>query len=771
MLKDQIQQHLEEFADWFKSRWSHIVAPLAVALTAGVMVQNPFQQEAPTYRAGEIARSDIKAPSKMLVVDEDLTQKKQARAVSQINNVYDLDTQVLETVSARVTAALEFVKLKSQTGGFQAGDRKRLEDILDTKLEDDEWKFIYQLRGNRNLERAFDIYTSKVYSFWITGKQINFEQETDSITVRDIFSEVEETVAIEDFKENILFKENISELVDRDQALSRQLEALIGKRQKPLGNIVEKVSNSNISFNQIETNARKEKVRSLVDPVVVEIAQGEMIIREGERVERSHLLLLEYLRNIQRGQTDLRSYLGFVSLIFFSIFILYWIGNRNFKRFRFTTKDRLVLAGFFVVSLALITVLNSLFDAAQVQSVSGISFRMLLPFAFVGMTLRLFSSIEITFFFLLLFSICVSWLLKDPYIGLTSLTVAMGGAASMRHITQRLDVLKAGFTAGVIQSLFICIGVIMGLTESAGVSSPWLDLATTAGLAVASGILSTMIVLFLQPVIEFIGYTTDLRLMELSNTNNPLLRELIMKAPGTYFHSFAVSQLSEKAAEAINANPLFARVASLYHDIGKLKKPQYFIENIKGENKHDKIVPSMSALIISNHVKEGIELGHSHKLPQAIINCIPQHHGTALISYFYEKAKKQVEEGEEIDERDFRYPGPKPQTKEAAIIMLADAVEATAKSMSNATQDQLRQKVNQTIRRFFLDGQLDECDLSLKDLNAIGSAFVSVLQGIYHQRIDYPHLAKEQKQKKVAQADDGEKDIDTAVKSVSSKNV
>jgi len=252
--------------------------------------------------------------------------------------------------------------------------------------------------------------------------------------------------------------------------------------------------------------------------------------------------------------------------------------------------------------------------------------------------------------------------------------------------------------------------------------------------------LSSGLVLALQPVLEVLGYTTDLKLMELSRTDHPLLKDLILKAPGTYFHSFTVSQLAEKAAEAVHANALFARVASLYHDIGKVKKPHYFIENIKGENRHDKLAPTMSALIIANHVKDGIELAMEHKLPINIIEIIPQHHGTALIGYFFDKAKKQADHIEDVSEGDFRYPGPKPQTKEAAIILMADAVEATAKSMGNSTEDQIRQMVHATVQRFFLDGQLDECELSLKDLAAISNAFCQVLQGVYHQRIEYPHL-------------------------------
>ncbi len=470
-----------------------------------------------------------------------------------------------------------------------------------------------------------------------------------------------------------------------------------------------------------------------------------MIVREGQKIDRRHLLLAQGIRSQGPQKATMIQFIGFAALLFSLIFIFYWVGIRNFKKFKLSTRDRLVLGGYFLLCLSLIAALNFLASAVQLHDRGGISIRGLLPLAFVGMTLRLFTSMEITAFFSILMGVAVGWLLQDPYMALVFLSSSLAGAAAMRHITQRLDVLKAGLFAGAVQCSLILLGAILGLTSSAGFDNSWLDLGMTALFALASGVLSSSIVLVTQPIIEFLGYTTDLRLMELSNTNHPLLRELIMNAPGSYYHSFVVSQLSEKAAEAINANPLFARVASLYHDVGKLTKPQYFIENIHGENKHDKLVPSMSALIISNHVKEGIELAQRHKLPQSIIEVIPQHHGTALISYFYEKAKKAAAADEEINEKEFRYPGPKPQTKEAAIIMCADAVEATIKSMGTASLDQLRQKVNLTIRRFFLDGQLDECDLSLKDLNGIGNAFVNVLQGIYHQRIEYPHLKDQEK--------------------------
>jgi len=349
---------------------------------------------------------------------------------------------------------------------------------------------------------------------------------------------------------------------------------------------------------------------------------------------------------------------------------------------------------------------------------------------------------EITIFFATLFSVCVAWALENPFLGLITLCVCMVGAARMRHIGERIDILKAGVTVGVVQALLVMVGLSFEFFSPPGFNNLFVNYLVAAGFSIVSGLLSAALILGIQPLLETLGYATDLRYIELSSTNHPLLKEMIMKAPGTYFHSFTVSQLAEKATEAVNGNPLFARVASLYHDIGKIKKPHYFIENIKGENKHDKLAPTMSALIIANHVKDGIELGFEYKLPQSIIEIIPQHHGTSIISYFYNKAKTQAEPGQEIDKRDFQYPGPKPQTREAAIILLADAVEATAKSLQNRNVEELRKIVHSTIQRFFLEGQLDECELSLKDLNAIANAFMQVLQGVYHQRIDYPHLKK-----------------------------
>jgi putative nucleotidyltransferase with HDIG domain len=265
-----------------------------------------------------------------------------------------------------------------------------------------------------------------------------------------------------------------------------------------------------------------------------------------------------------------------------------------------------------------------------------------------------------------------------------------------------------------------------------------------AFFALFSGFICAGFVSSFIPLVETLfQYTTDIKLLELANLNSPVLRELMVKAPGTYHHSIVVGNLAESAAESIGANPLLARVSAYYHDIGKAAKPLYFIENQGGEeNRHDKLSPNMSALILISHIKEGVELARENRLGQPIIDIIRQHHGTALIKFFYERAKSHAKSGDQvIEEKDFRYPGPKPQTREAGIVMLADCVEAASRTLANPTSDRIQGLVQKLINNVFIDGQLDECELTLKNLHEIARSFTTILNGIFHHRVEYPEPA------------------------------
>jgi putative nucleotidyltransferase with HDIG domain len=232
--------------------------------------------------------------------------------------------------------------------------------------------------------------------------------------------------------------------------------------------------------------------------------------------------------------------------------------------------------------------------------------------------------------------------------------------------------------------------------------------------------------------------TTDVTLLELSDLNHPLLKELAVKAPGTFHHSIIVGNLAESAAKKINANSLLARVGSYYHDIGKMVKPEYFVENEAGsENKHQSLAPNMSALILASHIKNGLDLAEKYNLPKIIRDFIPEHHGTSLMTFFYSKALSS-KTAQNVNEADYRYPGPSPQSKETAIVMLADTIEAATKTLKNPTTGRMNKLVEELIENKFLEGELDNSELTMRDLKGIIEGFASVLKGIYHKRIDYP---------------------------------
>ncbi|MBF0558322.1 MAG: HDIG domain-containing protein [Nitrospirae bacterium] len=267
-----------------------------------------------------------------------------------------------------------------------------------------------------------------------------------------------------------------------------------------------------------------------------------------------------------------------------------------------------------------------------------------------------------------------------------------------------------------------------------------------------SGIMVCAIVSLLLPVIEYVfTVNTDISLIELMDLDQPLMHNLMISAPGTYHHSIIVGNLAENAAEAVGANPLLARVTACYHDIGKIRMPEYFVENqTNSANRHERLMPHMSSMILISHVKEGVELARQYKLPKQVVDIVQQHHGTSLITYFYQKALEQTKDVLPLQE-DYRYPGPKPQTRVAAIVMMADAVEAASRALTEPTPARISALVDKIINHIFLDGQIDECELTLKDISEIKKRFTYILTSIFHRRIEYPEVVMKGAQQKISQ--------------------
>lgn len=365
-----------------------------------------------------------------------------------------------------------------------------------------------------------------------------------------------------------------------------------------------------------------------------------------------------------------------------------------------------------------------------------------LPLATGAMLAALLVDVHVAIVIATLTSLSASIWLKDYSFALYTFVGSITGAFMVIQCKKRSAVLRGGlFVSLASLSSGLAVVLLKGSIASAlGYST--LIFSLINGVAVVS-----MVSVALPLFENTFKITTDIRLLELLDLNQPLLRNLLLQAPGTYHHSIIVGNLSEAAAEAVGANPLLARVSSYYHDIGKVKMPDYFIENQQSiDNRHEKLSTTMSSLIITSHVKEGVELARSQNLPEPILDIIREHHGTALMTYFYEKAKSHHEPGTPpVSEDDYRYPGPKPQSRVSALVMLADAVEAASRVLTDPTPARISALVEKITNRIFLDGQLDDCELTLKDLQKIKEHFTFILTSIFHKRIDYPGMGLDDK--------------------------
>ena len=363
----------------------------------------------------------------------------------------------------------------------------------------------------------------------------------------------------------------------------------------------------------------------------------------------------------------------------------------------------------------------------------------------------LFSNLELALLISFCLSVFVGFIFQgDLYLMCIMFLGCITGAFFVFKIRQRYKIIQAGILVSVIMVLSLAV---ISFRREIGLIS--LSSSPNAIPVCINGILSAFVVAGSLPIFEFLfRVVTNISLLELSDFNHPLLKRLVLEAPGTYHHSLLVGNLSEMAAESINANALLARVGAYYHDIGKLEKPEYFSENQdRSLSRHEQLKASMSKLVIINHVKDGKTLAKKHKLNSAIIEFIEQHHGTSLVFYFYRRALTESKKKEDVKEDIFRYTGPKPQTKETAIVLLADSVEAACRALEAPNAQRIEEVVHTITNNKFIDGQLDECDLTLKDLNKIDKTFIHILSAIYHSRIEYPEIKSENSSKEPPKKD------------------
>lgn len=653
---------------------------------------------------GDISKVSIKAQRE--IKDEASTKARIDEALKLVEPQYLLKPEVknsaVSTVESLFNKALqvkrstladkEKISQFSSVGGIVLAE----EDYsLLLKMNDDEFM---------KLKEFLISAISKVYDFSIKyNSELSADANNESIKRAQEFLQME-------FNKST-FPKNI-----------RELGTTIGiKLVKP-----------NSFYDKEKTERLKNEVIENTPPVMVK--KDQIIVMEGEQITSEKYVLLKslgLLNTDSRSEWYIYISLGIIVILvlFLQIFYIYKYQKEIYKDW-----TKLLL-------INIITCIVLIF-ARTLNIISP--FLIPLAFAPMLMTLLLNHRVSLTINVLNVVLIAAAVNFNVEIIILAVLNTVIG-ALILQKLHQRNDILFSGIYIAAINVLVtLSIGFLLSNNGGAVIIKDALSLVGSA----LSGILTVGLLPFFESSFDIV---TTIKFLELSNPNSPLLKRLLMEAPGTYHHSILVANLAEVAAEEVGGNPVMARVCSYYHDVGKIKRPYFFKENQIGtDNPHNKITPNLSSLIITSHVKDGLELAKDFRLPKVIHDIIEQHHGTSLVKYFYVTAKNSSENPEQINEEDFQYPGPIPTTKESGIIMLADSVEASVRSISDPSQSKIENMVNNIIKSKLNEGQLDNCDLTLKDLNKIKAAFIKTLMGIYHQRIEYPkdkwEISKDDKQ-------------------------
>jgi len=694
----------------------------------------------PQYKVGAIITKDIQADRNFLVIDRAATEQKRAAALSATRSIYDFDSDMPAKIG--ITLSKAFLAMGEHMRGnpgiyadkeSAAKAKKTFEDISGISLTDGEFATLagrgFPIDLCNNVVRLV-YYT---YGNGLIGdKEILDLHRDKGITIRDIRNQEERDL---DDLSSILDKEKIS------GRIRKTAETLFEKR-KPEGiilSLAQKAVRPNLTFAKNSTEKRKQIAATEAKPVLYEVQKNEMIIREGEKITPSDLDKLDAFYKGKEGSRLVNAsvFSGiFLTIVLLSV-IFYRMSSRRFRSSKTVLTDILFMG--IVIILQVILVKAGIFICDSV----GLTYKLIpasvcvyaIPFTIGTMLVAILIGRNEGLIFAVFSSLIVAFLFEDKTpIFLLSLVGSAVAAHYLVHCERRSAFFKIGLLVGMVNmGTIFCLSLLSGSLFT-------IETLIRLLMGILGGVLAGFIVSGLVPLFESLfGYTTDIKLLELANLNQPIFQELLMMAPGTYHHSVIVASLVEAAAEEIGANALLAKVSAYYHDVGKMKKPLYFIENQPNwKNRHDDLSPQMSSRVIISHVKDGCELAKEHNLGKAITDIIRQHHGTGLVSYFYEKAKKESKaSGQSVLEGDFRYPGPKPQKKEAGLVLIGDIIEASSRTLTNPTPARIRNLVNTRVQQVVEEGQLDESDLTFRDLRKIAETFTRILTGIFHRRIEY----------------------------------
>lgn len=688
------------------------------------------------YQVGEKVLADIRAPFDIEIADSKLTNQRRQEALAATQQVYVWNSERRLVLARELSSAFERGRetLAQIPDNGDPDILKRRLDALENLGSRDELEALIRAEFAESIERELGAALAYVMRGPIVSNKALVERE-GVIRLIQVPSQQEET--IETFER---FRDTGTVRVELFGELKSRLN-LDEETRRLISEFTCSFLDTTVYFDAAETQRRRERATRDLPPVMVRVARGEMLIREGERLDADTRALLDAARRGAGAEMGVEHYLALLLIVCTLGFFLWRYSTYHQRGFRklkhLYSLLVMVLLGMMCLGQAIMW-LAALATATLDAPFSQLdAYTYLIPLGSGAILIALLANGRIAMVYASFASILFAAQHDfNFYVGVWATIVQLSGIYVISSYRERAALLRAGLVVGGAGAIgALALEILRGNLEPISVTLYGVGLAFLGG-AVGVG----LVISFALPLLEgLFNVLTDIRLLELSNVNNPLLSELAVRAPGSYNHSLVVGTLAEEGAKAVGANSLFCRVAAFYHDIGKVNHAEYFVENQRGVNPHDKLTPSMSALIISSHVKDGIKMAREAGLPEQIIDIIPQHHGTKKMAYFYEKARSQADPARgPIKEEDFRYPGPKPQTREGAIFMLADAVEAAARTIEDPSPNRLMEMIRKITNSIVLDDQFDECDLTFADLDRIQQAFLRLLVSMYHRRVDYP---------------------------------
>ena len=640
-------------------------------------------------KVGDIPKSDIKAHRE--IIDESATEARKKEAEEKVDKQYSLRTDVQKQSEEKIKGFFSSVE-KVLAQDKPEEEKAKLIPRAPFKITDAQANKIASMNEQS---------TKKLESVCIDGLNKTYEAPIEDGNEQDLKEAKKEYT---DFISS-------SDLSDSEKAIALNFV-----------NVVE----PNFFYDKEKTDELIKETLKQVPPVMIK--KNQIVVSEGEPVTAHQLELLGTLGLLSDSASALYIYIALGVLVIIVMYLQYGYIHKYYPAIN---KE--------FSKIVMISILN-VFPVILAR-LFGMMSNYIIPLACMPMLITLLLNYKISLVFSMLNVILIGGAVgfNPNIIILAILNVVLGGTL-LRKMQQRNDILYSSITVAVLSSI---------LTFSVGTltTNNFMEILADSTFAAAGAILSGILTIGVLPFFEStFDIVTNAKLLELSNPNNPLLKKLLMEAPGTYHHSILVANLAELAAEQVGGNPLLARIGAYYHDVGKTKRPYFFRENQFGKkNPHDRLKPEVSSKIIISHVKDGSELAKEYNLPKTIHDFIVTHHGETLVKYFYLTVKNNSENPEEVKEEDFKYPGPKPMSKEQGIVMLADSTEAAVRSINEPTEEKIEKMVNNIIDDKLASGQLDNCDLTLRDISKIKKCFLKALNGIHHERIEYPDDNKKEK--------------------------